>query len=632
MLPAVRGHVGPVGAVAGGAVQAVTGARFAPGFHAELVARNRAVTILHGIRMLEHAGNLRNLRRLVGAYDGPFEGPRFADSDVYKTLEAIAWELGHQESEELRRFYDENVTLLIDAQREDGYLDSAYQRGEPFGEPWSDFAHGHELYCLGHLVQAAIAGVRALGDERLLGVAQRFVALVDRLFGGDDSPVYCGHPEIETALVELYRLTGDERALHLAEAFVRRRGSGFVAHGDFGPQYYQDDASVVETATMRGHAVRAMYLNAGVVDLHLETGDSALWDAVARQWADLIAHRLYLTGGTGSRHRDEAFGDAYELPSERAYAETCAGIALMNWAWRMYLASGRADYVDVMERCLYNVVLAGISESGDRFFYSNPLQLRSDHGASQQESAGTRLDWFWCACCPPNLMRVFATLEHVMFARRDDEIQVAHFGNAALALDGGGTLEMRSDFPSDGRLLFSVAGDAGAATLAVRMPAWSEGCAVVRVDGLDRPTTAVDGWLHLGALAVSSNIEVEFAMDPVVWRAHPGADALRGTVAVTRGPLVYCADQADNTLDVERIVVPTDPVFDVELGQGLGTLLRLEAQELDVSATSSPLYVRADAPAPIAGPAEVALVLRAYATWGNGGPGVHAMKVWLPRG
>jgi len=623
--------VGPVAHVALGAVQPARGARLEPGFHAELAALNREVTIPHGIRMLEVAGNLRNLRRLTADHDGPFEGMRFADSDVYKTLEAVAWELGRAHSDELRAFYDDTVDLLIRAQRDDGYLDSAYQLGEPFGEPWSDFAHGHELYCLGHLVQAAVAGKRATGDDRLLGVAERFVTLAVALFGGEGSPVYCGHPEVETALIELHRLTGDASALELAEAFLRRRGSGFVAHGAFGAQYYQDEVGIADTGIMRGHAVRALYLNAGVADLVLERGDTALRSSLERQWADLVAHRLYITGGTGSRHKDEAFGDGYELPSDRAYAETCAGIALMNWAWRMHLVGGEAAYLDIMERCFYNVVLAGISRSGDRFFYSNPLQLRGDHGASQEESAGVRLEWYSCACCPPNLMRTIATLESTFFSRSGAEVRVAHFGSAALPLGDGATLTMRSAYPADGRVVLAVHGDPGESTLVVRVPAWAGERVAVRSSGVELAAQIDDGWLRLGRLDPGATFEIDFAMDAVLWRPNPGIDALRGTVAASRGPLVYCADQVDNTLDIERVVIPDGArIAERRPAEGgPGPLLHVEVGELDPAPGDRALYERADSPQRVPRAAAQDLVLRPYATWGNGAvPG--AMKVWLP--
>tara|TARA_B110000503_G_scaffold49702_1_gene80665 strand:- start:521 stop:1861 length:1341 start_codon:yes stop_codon:yes gene_type:complete len=444
--------------------------------------------------------------------------------------------------------------------------------------------------------------------------------------------VYCGHPEIETALVELYRVSGSEPALRLAEAFIRRRGSGFIGNGDFGSQYYQDDVGVLETNVMRGHAVRALYLNTGVTDVCLETGDAAQWESLQRQWDDLVAHRLYITGGTGSRHRDEAFGDAYELPSERAYAETCAGIALVGWAWRMYLNDGQKRYLDVLERCLYNVVLAGVSREGDKFFYSNPLQLRSDHGASQQESAGSRLGWYACACCPPNIMRVFATLEHLMFARRGHEIQVANFGNATVPLPGdSGLLKMSTAFPSDGQLTFTVEGDPGGATLAVRVPDWADGRISVRVDGVELKPLIEAGWLRVGALKTACRIDIDLPMAATLWRANPGVDALRGSTAIIRGPLVYCADQVDNIVDIERVVlVPGVVPRTVEgLNGEIAPLLHLEVRELDAPASALALYERATDNPAASRPSATPLVLRPYATWGNGA-GVTAMKIWLP--
>ena len=632
--------VGPVAPGAHAVVRPAESVRLQPGLLHDWAERNRTATIPHGISELERAGNLENVRRLTGASTAPFAGMIFADSDIHKTLEAIAWQLGREDDAALRTFYDDTVTLLEHAQRDDGYLDSAYQLGDavpldgtahPDGlGPWSDFDHGHELYVLGHLVQAAVAGKRAIDDDRLLGVAQRFVALVIERFGAADSPVYCGHPEIETALVELARLTGDAATLDLAEAFLRRRGSGFVAGGRFGAQYYQDELPVVDTDIMRGHAVRAMYLNAGVADLYLERGDPALLESLERQWNDLVANRLYITGGTGSRHRDEAFGDAYELPSERAYAETCAGIALMNWAWRMYLAKGSTKYLDVFERTFYNVVLAGVSETGVEFFYSNPLQRRGDHGASQQESAGMRLPWYSCACCPPNLMRTFASIEHSLFGRRGDEVQVANFGSAVLELGGGARLTMETSFPRSGTITLTIDGDPGSAFLTVRVPEWVRGAVGLVVDGAEREPVVEDGWLRVAGLRDGSVVMVELPMGVTAWYPHPGADGIRGTVAFSRGPVVYCADQADNASDIERLEVRVGDVVEAAAASTvLGPLLEVTADEFGVPLGSLPLY-SAQAPGVVPRhPANSPLVLRPYATWANGAT-VGAMRVWLP--
>ncbi|HWV49151.1 MAG TPA: beta-L-arabinofuranosidase domain-containing protein, partial [Microbacterium sp.] len=419
--------------------------------------RNRTTTLPHGIAMLEEYGNLENLRRLTGESDAEFRGFLFIDSDIYKTLEAAAWELGREDAADLRAFFDTTVDLIERAQQEDGYLDSAYLRRDGH-QPWTDFAQGHELYCLGHLIQAAIGAHRAIGDDRLLAVAERFVDHVIDRMGADDAVEYCGHPLIETALVELHRTTGAAAPLQLAEAFVRRRGAGFLGGVLFGAVYYQDEKPALEATTMRGHAVRALYLNQGITDLYLETGQPEMLDAMLTQWDDLVRRRMYVTGGTGARHEDESFGEAFELPPDRAYAETCAGVALFGWAWRMYLATGRADVLDVAETALYNLVAAGISTAGDTFTYVNPLQVRDERPYGGKEPDARRR-WFSCACCPPNLMRTFAALEQHIAAEREDGLDIALYASATVAAHGA-TVEIDTAYPADGLVSIRVTGDA----------------------------------------------------------------------------------------------------------------------------------------------------------------------------
>jgi hypothetical protein len=552
--------------------------------------RNRVTTIPHGIERLSTEGALDNLRRLTGETDAPFRGPVFADSDVHKVLEAVAWELGHGEDARLRAFYEETVALLAAVQDDDGYLDSAFQRPDRVRERWTDFAHGHELYCAGHLIQAAVASSRALGDDRLIAVATRFADLIVRSFGGPDAAAYPGHPEVEYALVELYRLTGRTEYLDTAKAFLERRGSGWLGRGAFGTAYFQDDAPVRETAVMRGHAVRALYLNSGATDVYLETGDETLLLALKTQWADMVARRSYLTGGTGSRHRDEAFGDAYELPSDRAYAETCAGIAAMHWAWRMYQATGEAHYGDFFETALYNVVSDGISDDGASFFYSNPLQLRPDHVSVQEEAAARRLDWYFCACCPPNLMRTFASIEGYLAGTRGDELQLLQYtaSHIEAQLDGGRVvLVVGTEYPVDGRIRIAVEQGFEGGTLALRIPGWCTSHDVA-VDGRTVDGVVRDGWLRLdGALAAGTVVELDLRMPAQALSADPRVDAVRGCVAVRRGPIVYCLEQGDNTADVDRVVL--DPSRPISVGDGatpLGPVLeaagavRDEAEDL----------------------------------------------------
>lgn len=588
--------------------------------------RNRRTTLPHGIAMLEEYGNLDNLRRLTGESSAAFRGMLFADSDIYKTVEAAAWELGREEDAELRAFFDRTVDLIERAQQPDGYLDSAYLGREDRG-PWSDFAQGHELYCLGHLIQAAVSARRAIGDDRLLVVAERFVDHVVSRMGADDAVEYCGHPLIEAALVELHRTTRSEAALRLAESFVRRRGAGFLGGVMFGAVYYQDEQPALEARIMRGHAVRALYLNQGITDLYLETGDAAMLAAMRTQWQDLVERRMYVTGGTGARHEDEAFGEAFELPPDRAYAETCAGVALFGWAWRMYLATGAAECLDVAETALYNLVAAGISVGGDSFTYVNPLQVRDDREYGGR-APDARRRWFSCACCPPNLMRTFAALEHHLAAERPDGLDIALYASASIPAHGA-TVHVETDYPAAGTIRVRVDGDAGDGRrrLALRVPGWARGRVVaLRRDGVSVDASVQDGWIVLDdALLDGTTVELELQVALRTVHPDPRIDAVRGTVALRRGPIVYCA-----VGDVDDVVVGVDaaaaaaeaPSTDGStVGGALGPRVSLGARRR--RSGDRALYSPDEPPAP---EDEATLDLRPFAEFDGG----SAMRVWLP--
>ncbi len=376
------------------------GARLTGGLLHDWQQRNLAESLPLALRQLEAAGNLDNVRLAIRvAADGAgaagaavrYRGPVFMDTDIYKTLEAIGWELAHGERPELAAFAARATGLLAQAQLPDGYLDSYFQvTGEP---KYSRLASSHEMYCAGHLIQAAVALRRGAGDARLLDVAKRLADHLVREFLGQSRGLD-GHPVIETALVELYRETGCDDYLALASQFVDQRGAGLAGDSGLGRRYLQDHVPVRQSVTEVGHVVRALYLEAGVVDVAAETGDTALLKSSADRWADMVAAKTYLTGGNGSRHSDEGFGDRFELPPDRAYNETCAAIASFHWSWRLLLATGDARYADHMERVLYNGFGSGVSADGQRFFYVNPLQRREDH--FEQDDPGRRHEWFSC--------------------------------------------------------------------------------------------------------------------------------------------------------------------------------------------------------------------------------------------
>jgi DUF1680 family protein len=311
------------------------------GLWARRQATNRDAALPHAYRMLETAGNFENLRIAAGRSSGRYQGPVFMDSDVYKWLEAAAYEHARLPSEWLRSHMATAIDIVGAAQGEDGYLNSHYQVAEP-GRRWTDFAQGHELYCAGHLCQAAVAHHRATGEESLLRIARRFADYLDARFGPGKHPGTPGHPEIEMGLAELYRETGERRYLDLARFFLDQRGQGWLGPSRYNSAaYYQDRVPVREASELEGHAVRSLYLTTGVADVYLETGEAALLTALERQWADLVSHKLYVTGGVGSRHLGEAFGQPYELPNDLAYDETCAAIASILWSWRMLWRQAR---------------------------------------------------------------------------------------------------------------------------------------------------------------------------------------------------------------------------------------------------------------------------------------------------
>jgi uncharacterized protein len=580
---------------------------------------NREVTLLRGAEELERAGTLDNFRIAAGRARGERRGMVFSDSDVYKWVEALAWEIGREPSAELERLAAETVELVAAAQQRDGYLNTWAQIVDPAWR-WSDLAMGHELYCAGHLFQAGVALARTTGDASLLAVARRFADLIDDVFRGGDQAGTDGHPEIEVALVELYRETGERRYLELAEVLTSRRGSGLASGRQFDLRYYQDAEPVRSARTMGGHAVRALYLAAGVVDLYAETGDQALLASMLRQWDDLAATKTYLTGGVGSRHYDEAIGDPYELPPDRAYCETCAAIASIMWNWRLLLVTGESRFADLIERTLYNGFLSGISLDGRSFFYVNPLHSRGGHD---------RHAWNPVACCPPNIMRLLASLHHYLATTSDAGIQLHQYATSTIHT-GSVELRVTTDYPWHGRVEVEVAdADEHEWTLSLRVPAWA------RTATVDGETVASGRYAELTRRWRSGDrVVLEIDVSPRLTAPNPRIDAVRGCLALERGPVVYCfeagdlpagADLADVALQGEGELADSGQL--APLGGVPAVSVAGVVRDLDGWRQIEYVDVRELPVDGVAAPARLLAV--PYFTWANRGDG--GMRVWLPR-
>jgi DUF1680 family protein len=601
---------------------------------------NREVSLPLAFEHLEQAGNLGNLRLAAGETTGAYRGPVFMDSDLYKVLEAVAWELGRMPDEgedgALSGFLRAATALLERAQGEDGYLNSWVQVVEPRSR-YTRLASSHELYCAGHLIQAAVAASRATGDRRLLGVARRFADHLVAVFLRGGHPGIDGHPVVETALVELYRLCGEPAYLELARKFVDQRGKGLVGTSGHGASYLQDHLPVRAADTLVGHAVRALYLESGVVDLYLETGDRSLLEASRRQWDDTVATKTALTGGLGARHATESFGDRYELPPDRGYNETCAAVASVHWSWRLLLATGEARYADLIERTLHNAFAASTSVDGTRFFYVNPLQRRGDH--LDGDDRGRRNAWFSCACCPPNVMRLVASLGHYLATTAGDALYLHQFMPAEIdaALPAGRfRLSVTTGYPWSADVDVTVrSAPAGEAALALRVPAWSNSTRLL-VAGEERDATPDErGYTVISRRwRPGDSVRLRLDLSPRLTYPHQRIDALRGTVAVERGPLVYCFEQADQPagVDVEALALPPGTRLRAvphDQLPGIGRTVTIEAQAAVVEQPRPDgLPYTARPAAELATSRPVTATAIPYFQWDNRDGG--AMRVWLP--
>ncbi len=607
------------------------------GFLGDLQRSNSAASIVAGNTHLTQERAWENYRNAAAGLVGvEYHGPVFEDGEVYKWLEAVAWASFSAEDDrpEFLTWLDEYSDLIASAQAADGYLNTFFQVSGQREERYEDLAHDHEIFNMGAMIQSAVAQYRATGNQTLLNVARKAADHLDNTFGPDKLIGFCGHPVVEMALVELYRTTGVERYLRLASFFVEARGHRHLKdpRRHFSSIYFSDRIPVRETTYPEGHAVRAMYLAAAATDVAIETGDTELLAALQQQWDNMVAAKMYVTGGLGSRWEFEAFGDPYELPSDRAYAETCAAIASMQWSWRLYLATGAAKYCDLIERQLYNAALPGVSLDGQAYFYVNALQVRSDAVVDDSRSpAGGRQPWFGCSCCPTNLMRTVASVHHYLASTAANALQLNQYAGATVSATlpaGEVVLDVATNYPWDGDIRITVReAPTQPWTLSLRVPAWANS-ASVSING-DVAWPAEAGYHDLTRQWQAGDVaQLSLPMRPRLVRGHHRIDDVRGSVVIERGPLVYAIEQVDQPAGVA--------VDDIALVAGGELTERFDPDRLggvpvvEFTGTNNPPGGPGYQPATVDEPAAERLTAQAipYFTWANRGAG--PMKVWLP--
>ena len=602
---------------------------------------NREISVPGAWDRLHEAGNYHNLELAAGRTQGDYVNDLpFLDSDVYKWLEAIGWvfadpDLDPELADRLGEQVRETEELLDAVQQPDGYLDSHFQVRYP-DERFVQLPWGHELYCAGHLIQAAVALHRTTGDDDVLGAEPppRRPRRCELRHRRRPDRRRLRPPEIETALVELYRETGDERYLATASYFIDRRGHGLLGDDKFGRHYWQDHLPIRDAPGVAGHAVRQLYLLAGAADVYAETGDPTLLASLERLWTEMVSTKTYLTGGIGAHHTDEAFGDAYELPNERSYCETCAAIASIQFSWRMLMITDEAKYADLLERTLYNGFLAGTSLDGQSYIYANPLQVRDDHLAAGDDHDYRRVPWFHCACCPPNVMRLLGSLEHYVLLGGERRIALHQYvaGRfAADVADGEVSLEVATDYPWEGTVTARVEGAPESEwELALRIPDWAEG-ARLSVNGVPTASDPDEGWWVVSRnWTAGDEVVLELPLTARFTAGDPRVDAVRGTVAIERGPLVYCLESIDHPdLRLDDLVIDASSEPETAAGAGIlsgVTTVRASGWTRTRSGAAWWPY-RNLGDADTGHGKDISLTAVPYYTWGNRGPG--AMRIFV---
>jgi hypothetical protein len=591
---------------------------------------------------LEEHGRMDNFRRLVGKSSEPQKGPYFSDSDIYKWIDAVGWALQSDSLPELRRKTDSMIREVVAVQEPSGYLNTYYQ-GDRVSLRMSqhDQEVGHEMYCLGHMIQGSIAYYRATGDTTLMGAGQRMVdnfVLPNYGPGPNQKPIISGHPEIEMALIELYRTTGKRQYVELA---------GYILHGDdrwkIEPQrivYMFCGIPFTERTKLEGHAVRAMYACCGATDYYLETGDQAYWKTLNVLWEDLTRRQMYVTGGVGARSAGESFGDAYELPNAQAYGESCAAIGNMMWNWRMLAASGEAKFTDVVERALYNGINSGMSLDGTTYCYRNPLAFDPAAFDGFRGSPNIRNPWYDVTCCPPNLERTFSSLPSYFYSTSRDGLYVHLYDNSNLDwhLEDGSSIKVqqKTNYPWEGAVKLTVSpAEPKEFTLYARIPGWAGGASVA-VNGRPQSGAKAGEYIPIKRTWKPGDVvTLEFPMHTEIVASNPRVAEDRGKVAVRRGPIVFCMEEMDQASGValsdvaisvnERLSKDFQSEYKADLLSGV-EVVRHQGHVYESPSAEQPLYMPAS-PEPSKTRAATLSFIPYYA-WANRKP--SAMQVWTP--
>lgn len=600
------------------------------------------------------SGAVENFKIAAGLAKGDYYGMQFQDTDVAKWLETVAYSLAIHPDAVLEATADEMIAIIGKAQQPDGYLDTYFIVKEP-NNRWTNLQECHELYCAGHMLEAAVAYYQATGKRALLDIMCKNIEHIATVLGPEPEKLhgYPGHPEIELALMRLYQITGEERHLRLCEYFINERGrqphffdiewerrghTNRYSKSDTPPPstratYNQSHKPVREQEAAVGHAVRALYLYAGMAALAGQIRDESLIAACKRLWANTTRRQMYITGGVGSTNIGEAFTFDYDLPNDLVYAETCASIALIFFAQRMLEMELDSEYADVMERALYNTVLSSMARDGKHFFYVNPLEVWPQASAKNPARAhvkSVRQAWFGCACCPPNVSRLLTSLGQYLYTASEDTVYCHLYvgSKARLILESGEiTLTQQTDYPWDGKVRFTVSGASGKPfTLALRKPSWCRS-ATVTVNGKADTPALQNGYLLLTRTWQDGDTaELALDMPVTVIEAHPQVRANAGRIALTRGPLVYCLEEMDNGANLPALAVSADAAdwaatFD-PAALGGAVLLTGKGTRTEEGGWADTLYRPAQA-------AQTPVSVKAvpYYLWGNRGEG--EMQVWI---